>query len=79
MPVLNSYVAAHFGEGLMQWLHASYGIGVTLGSNYHDHCPDNPEFVADGLSRGGWFPNYFGGLFCIDPFIMESKEYICRE
>ena len=28
---LNTYVAAHFGEGLMQWLHASYGLGVTLG------------------------------------------------
>ena len=28
---LNTYVAAHFGEGLMQWLHASYGVGVTLG------------------------------------------------
>jgi fucose permease len=28
---LNTYVAAHFCEGLMQWLHASYGIGVTLG------------------------------------------------
>jgi fucose permease len=28
---LNTYVAAHFGEGLMQWLHACYGIGVTLG------------------------------------------------
>ena len=28
---LNTYMAAHFGEGLMQWLHASYGIGVTLG------------------------------------------------
>jgi fucose permease len=28
---INSYVAAHFGEGLMQWLHASYGIGITLG------------------------------------------------
>lgn len=28
---LNAYVAAHFGEKLMQWLHASYGIGVTLG------------------------------------------------
>jgi fucose permease len=28
---LNTYVAAHFGEGLMQWLHASYGIGVTFG------------------------------------------------
>ncbi len=28
---LNTYMAAHFGEGLMQWLHASYGIGVTCG------------------------------------------------
>lgn len=28
---LNGYVAANFGEGLMQWLHASYGIGITLG------------------------------------------------
>ena len=28
---LNTYVASHFGEGLMQWLHASYGFGVTLG------------------------------------------------
>jgi len=28
---LNTYVAANFNEGLMQWLHASYGIGVTLG------------------------------------------------
>ena len=28
---LNTYVAAHFGERLMQWLHASYGVGVTSG------------------------------------------------
>jgi fucose permease len=28
---LNTYVASHFGEGLMQWLHASYGVGVTIG------------------------------------------------
>ena len=28
---LNTYVASHYGEGLMQWLHASYGFGVTLG------------------------------------------------
>jgi len=28
---LNTYAAANFGEGMMQWLHASYGIGVTLG------------------------------------------------
>jgi fucose permease len=28
---LNSYAAANFNERLMQWLHASYGIGITLG------------------------------------------------
>lgn len=28
---LNTYVAANFGEGLMQGLHASWGVGVTLG------------------------------------------------
>ena len=28
---LNSYVAANYGEGMMQWLHACYGIGITLG------------------------------------------------
>ena len=28
---LNNYVAAHFSERVMQWLHASYGIGITLG------------------------------------------------
>jgi fucose permease len=28
---LNTYVAANFGEGLMQWLHACYGVGVTFG------------------------------------------------
>lgn len=28
---LNTYIAANHGEGLMQWLHASFGLGVTLG------------------------------------------------
>lgn len=28
---LNTYVAANFGEGIMQWLHASWGVGITLG------------------------------------------------
>jgi fucose permease len=28
---LNTYVASHFGEGLMQWLHASWGVGITIG------------------------------------------------
>lgn len=46
---LNSYVAAHFGEGLMQWLHASYGIGVTLG----------PIIMTIALSTlNSWRPGY---------------------
>ncbi len=28
---LNTYVATHFGDDLMQWLHASWGVGITLG------------------------------------------------
>lgn len=28
---LNTYVASNFKESLMQWMHACYGIGVTLG------------------------------------------------
>lgn len=28
---LNTYVEKHFDEGLMQWLHASFGIGITIG------------------------------------------------
>lgn len=28
---LNTYAATHFSEGFMQWLHASWGAGTTLG------------------------------------------------
>jgi fucose permease len=28
---LNTYVASNFGEGIMQWLHACWGVGITLG------------------------------------------------
>lgn len=28
---INTYTAAHFSERVMQWLHASFGIGITLG------------------------------------------------
>lgn len=28
---LNTFIAAHYNEKHMQWLHASYGVGITLG------------------------------------------------
>lgn len=46
---LNTYVAAHFGEGLMQWLHASWGVGVTVG----------PLIMTLGLTTlNSWRPGY---------------------
>jgi fucose permease len=46
---LNTYVASHFGEGLMQWLHASWGVGVTLG----------PIIMTIGLSTvNTWHAGY---------------------
>lgn len=42
---INTYVAANFGEGLMQWLHASFGVGITLG----------PIIMTTGLNVfGAW-------------------------
>lgn len=45
---LNTYVASNFGEGLMQWLHASFGVGVTLG----------PIIMTIGLN---WFNSWHWG------------------
>jgi fucose permease len=42
---LNTYVASNHGEGTMQWLHASYGIGATIG----------PAIMTVSIvSFGGW-------------------------
>lgn len=46
---LNTYVAAHFSEGLMQWLHASWGVGITFG----------PIIMTIGLTTlGSWHVGY---------------------
>jgi len=46
---LNTYVAAHFSEGLMQWLHASWGVGITLG----------PIIMTIGLTNwNSWYVGY---------------------
>jgi len=46
---LNTYIAANHGEGLMQWLHASFGVGITLG----------PIIMTAGLNLfGQWRVGY---------------------
>jgi fucose permease len=44
---LNTYVAANFSEGLMQWLHASYGIGITC-------SPLIMTFAINSLNSWRW-------------------------
>jgi fucose permease len=46
---LNTHVVDNFHEGIMQWLHASYGIGITLG----------PVIMTLGLNNfNSWRPGY---------------------
>ncbi len=46
---INTYIAAHHGESLMQWLHASFGVGITLG----------PIIMTAGLNLfGAWRVGY---------------------
>ncbi len=46
---LNAWVEAHLAPHMMQWLHASFGIGVTLG----------PAIMTAGLaSTGSWRTGY---------------------
>ena len=47
---LNGFVAEHYSERLMQWLHASFGVGITLG----------PLIMTTGLNlTGEWMPGYW--------------------
>jgi len=46
---LNTYVEKHHSERMMQWLHASFGIGVTIG----------PLIMTAGIAlTGQWRPGY---------------------
>ena len=40
---LNTYAAAHFREGLVQWLHASYALGVIIGLVIISAVLTNPD------------------------------------
>jgi len=47
---INTYIATHFKESLMQWLHASFGVGITLG----------PIIMTVGLNNTGmWRTGYW--------------------
>ncbi|MFW5688307.1 MAG: MFS transporter [bacterium] len=46
---LNNYIDRHHNERLMQWLHASFGVGITIG----------PIIMTTSIQIGGrWQPGY---------------------
>jgi len=49
---INTYVASHFGERWMHWLHASWGVGITLG----------PLIMTAGLE---WFQTWRWGYVAV--------------
>ena len=67
---LNTYMASHYGEHLMQFLHASYGVGVSMG----------PLIMTGALS---WFNNWrlgyqvvgFGQLLLAVAFLLTVKMW----
>ncbi len=71
---LNTYVAAHFGEGLMQWLHASYGIGVTLGPIIMTVALTTFESWRVGYQAAGVFQILLAGAFMLSLPMWNQKD-----
>ena len=71
---LNTYVAAHFGEGLMQWLHASYGIGVTLGPALMTVALTTLGSWRAGYHAVGAFQLAMGACFALTLPVWGRKE-----
>lgn len=66
---LNNYVAANHSDGVMQWLHASFGVGVTLG----------PMIMTLGLTLGdSWRIGYWivgGGQLALALCFLLTARY----
>lgn len=71
---LNTYVASHFGEGLMQWLHASYGVGVTLGPIIMTIALTNLNSWRAGYNIVGGFQLVLAASFVLTLAMWNKQE-----
>ena len=76
---LNTYVAAHFGEGLMQWLHASYGIGVTLGPIIMTLALTNLDSWRVGYRVVGGFQFFMAACFVLTLSLWNARDDAPKE
>ena len=71
---LNTYVAAHFGEGLMQWLHASWGVGITLGPIIMTLGLSNTDTRHTGYRIVGGFQLFLAACFVLTLSLIHISE-----
>lgn len=71
---LNTYAATHFGEGLMQWLHASWGVGVTLGPIIMTMALTNLGAWQMGYRAVGGFQLALAACFVLTLTIWDQKS-----
>lgn len=65
---LNTYVEEHYSDRVMQWLHASFGVGVTIG----------PLIMTLSLAwTGQWRPGYLFVLFLV--MLMATAFFAYRK
>ena len=76
---LNTYVAAHFGEGLMQWLHASYGIGITLGPIIMTLALTNLDSWRVGYRVVGGFQFFMAACFVLTLSLWNARDDAPKE
>lgn len=65
---LNAYIAAGYGARVMNWLHACFGVGITIG----------PLIMTAALSAGSWRTGYavtaaFGVLVTVILVLLRSS------
>jgi fucose permease len=71
---LNTYVAANFSEGLMQWLHASYGIGITCSPLIMTYAINSLNSWRWGYDIVGFFQIFLAICFVISLPLWKSEK-----
>jgi fucose permease len=71
---LNTYVAANYNEGFMQWLHASYGIGITFSPLIMTYAVNSLKSWRLGYDIVGGFQILLATCFVISLPLWKSEK-----
>ncbi len=71
---LNTYVAANYNEGFMQWLHASYGIGITFSPLIMSFAVNSLQSWRLGYAIVGGFQLFLALCFVISLPLWKTEK-----